>query len=91
MLTARIKAERVSDRGILDTGFVSRYPACMKASTTCSVTKDTTMSKILEATKIQARAVIPIVKALEKELGKTRAHEIVGKAISDAYVQRLMP
>ena len=45
------------------------------------------MSKILEATKIQARAVITIVKALEKELGKARAHEIVGKAIAEAYVQ----
>ncbi len=45
------------------------------------------MSKILEATKIQARAVIPIVKALEKELGKARAHEIVGKAIAESYVQ----
>ena len=44
------------------------------------------MSKILEATKIQARAVIPIVKALEKELGKDRAHAIVGKAIADNYV-----
>jgi hypothetical protein len=41
---------------------------------------------ILEATKIQARAVIPIVKALERELGKERAHAIVGKAIADNYV-----
>ena len=41
---------------------------------------------ILEATKIQARAVIPIVQALEKELGKERAHEIVGKAIAENYV-----
>jgi hypothetical protein len=45
------------------------------------------MSKILEAIKIQARAMIPIVKALEKELGKARAHEIVGKAMAAAYVQ----
>jgi hypothetical protein len=41
---------------------------------------------ILEATKIQARAVIPIVKAMEKELGKERAHAIVGKAIAENYV-----
>ncbi len=41
---------------------------------------------ILEATRIQARAVIPIVKALEAELGKARAHAIVGKAIADNYV-----
>jgi hypothetical protein len=40
---------------------------------------------ILEATKIQARAVIPIVKALEKELGKERAHAIVRAAIADNY------
>ena len=43
-------------------------------------------NRILEATKIQARAVIPIVKALEKELGKERAHAIVGEAIADNYV-----
>ncbi len=41
---------------------------------------------VLEATKIQARAVIPIVKALEAELGKERAHAIVGRAIADNYV-----
>lgn len=41
---------------------------------------------ILEATKVQARAVIPIVKELEKELGKERAHAIVGRAIAANYV-----
>ena len=41
------------------------------------------MSKILEATKIQAQ----IVNALEQELGKAWAHEIVGKAIAEVYVQ----
>lgn len=41
---------------------------------------------ILEATRIQARIVIPIVKALEKELGKERAHAIVGEAIAQNYV-----
>ena len=41
---------------------------------------------ILEATKIQARAVIPIVRALEAELGRERAHAIVGRAIADNYV-----
>lgn len=41
---------------------------------------------ILDATRIQARAVIPIVKALEAEIGKARAHAIVGKAIADNYV-----
>ena len=43
-------------------------------------------TSILEATKIQARALIPIVKALEQEIGKKRAHEIVGKAIAENYV-----
>ena len=42
---------------------------------------------ILEATKIQARAVIPIVKEMERELGKERAHAIVGKAIAENYVR----
>jgi uncharacterized protein (DUF697 family) len=57
----------------------------MEASTTRCVTQETTISKILEATKIQARAVILIVKALVQELSKARAHEIVRKAIADAY------
>jgi hypothetical protein len=42
---------------------------------------------VLEAVKIQARAVIPIVKALERELGKTRAHAIVGNALAEDYAQ----
>ena len=42
---------------------------------------------ILEATKIQARAVIPIVKELEAEIGKDRAHAIVGAAIAKNYVK----
>ena len=47
------------------------------------------MSKptILEAIKIQSKVVIPIVKALERELGKERAHQIVGDAIADSYVE----
>ena len=43
-------------------------------------------NRILDAVKIQSRVVIPIVKALEKEIGKERAHAIVGQAIADAYV-----
>jgi hypothetical protein len=43
-------------------------------------------TSILDATKIQARIVIPIVKALERELGKERAHQIVGEAIAASYV-----
>ena len=40
---------------------------------------------VLDAVKIQARAVIPIVRALERELGKVRAHAIVGAAIANDY------
>jgi L-2-amino-thiazoline-4-carboxylic acid hydrolase len=40
---------------------------------------------MLDAVKIQARIVIPIVKALERDLGKERAHAIVGQAIANAY------
>jgi len=45
------------------------------------------MTKItyLEAVKIQARAVVPIVRALEKELGKSKAHELVGQAIAESW------
>jgi hypothetical protein len=43
-------------------------------------------TSILDATKIWSRIVIPIVKALETELGKARAHQIVGQAIAEAYV-----
>jgi hypothetical protein len=43
---------------------------------------------ILEAVQIQARAVIPIVKALEREIGRQRAHAIVGDAIANDYAQR---
>jgi len=45
----------------------------------------TTKPSMLDAVKIQARIVIPIVRALERELGKERAHAIIGQAIADAY------
>ena len=51
-----------------------------------SVSQKPHKNPILEATKVQARAVIPIVKELEKELGKERAHAIVGRAIAANYV-----
>lgn len=44
-------------------------------------------TSMLEAVKIQARAVIPIVKALERELGREQAHRIVGEAIADSWAQ----
>ena len=42
---------------------------------------------ILDAIKIQARALIPVVKALEAELGKERAHQLVGRAIAESYAR----
>lgn len=47
------------------------------------------MSKpsVLEAVKIQSLILIPIVRALEEELGKERAHQIVGDAIAESYAQ----
>ena len=41
----------------------------------------------LDAVKIQARVVIPIVRALEHELGTGRAHSIVGRAIAESYAE----
>ena len=47
------------------------------------------MAKIseMDAVKIQARAMIPVVKALEAELGKEKAHAIVGEAIAESYAE----
>ena len=42
---------------------------------------------MFDAVKIQARAVIPIVKALEREVGKARAHALVGTAIANDYAR----
>lgn len=39
----------------------------------------------LDAVKIQSRALIPVVKAFETELGKEKAHIIAGKAIADSF------
>jgi hypothetical protein len=41
----------------------------------------------LEAVKIQARAVIPIVKALERELGKEKAHKLVGETLAESWAE----
>jgi hypothetical protein len=41
---------------------------------------------ILNAVKIQSRVVIPIIRELEKEIGKERAHAVIGRAIVNAYV-----
>lgn len=41
----------------------------------------------LDAVEIQARVVIPIVRALERELGRERAHSNVGRAIAESYAE----
>lgn len=43
-------------------------------------------NSILDAVKIQSRVVIPIVRELEKEIGKERAHALIGRAIANSYV-----
>ena len=40
---------------------------------------------MLEAVKIQARMLIPVVRALESELGKEKAHALVGRALAEAH------
>jgi hypothetical protein len=41
--------------------------------------------RVLDAVKAQARALIPVVKALEAELGKEKAHALVGNAIAESW------
>jgi len=41
----------------------------------------------LDALKIQSRAVIPIVRALELEVGRERALAIVGRAIAESHAE----
>ena len=43
----------------------------------------------LDAVKIQARALIPVVKAVEAELGREKTHRIVGRAIADSHAEFL--
>ena len=40
---------------------------------------------VIEQARIQARVLVPIVKALEYELGAERAHALVRKALGDLY------
>jgi hypothetical protein len=49
------------------------------------------MSKIssLDAVKIQARSITPIVRALEKKLGRADAHRLVGDAIAESWADYL--
>jgi len=43
-------------------------------------------NSILNAIKMHSKMVIPIFRELEKEIGKKRAHALVGRAIAGAYV-----
>jgi len=40
---------------------------------------------VIEQAKIQAQVLVPLVKALQAELGKERAHALVRKALGDLY------
>ena len=40
---------------------------------------------VIEQAKIQARVLVPLVKALQAELGEERANAIVRKALGDMY------
>lgn len=40
---------------------------------------------VIEQMKIQAQALVPLVKALQEELGEERANAIVRKALADQY------
>jgi L-2-amino-thiazoline-4-carboxylic acid hydrolase len=40
---------------------------------------------VIEQAKIQAQVLVPLVKALERELGKDRAHSLVRGALADVY------
>ena len=40
---------------------------------------------VLERTKIQAQVLVPLVKALQTELGEARANALVRKALGDLY------
>ena len=42
-----------------------------------------------DAVRIQARALIPVIKAVEAELGKEKTHRIVGNAIAESYAEFL--
>jgi len=40
---------------------------------------------VIEQAKIQARVLVPLVKALQAELGEERANDLVRRALGDAY------
>lgn len=46
--------------------------------------------RMLDGVKAQARVMIPVVKALEAELGKERAHRIVGDAIANSWADYMV-
>ena len=40
---------------------------------------------IIQQAKIQAQVLVPLVKALQEELGKERANDLVRRALGDIY------
>jgi hypothetical protein len=40
---------------------------------------------LIDRVKIQAEVLVPLIKGMEKELGKERAHELVKSAVGDFY------
>ncbi len=40
---------------------------------------------IIQQAKIQAQVLVPLVKALQDELGKERANDLVRRALGDIY------
>ena len=42
-------------------------------------------ASVLERTKIQAQVLVPLVKAMQAELGEARANELVRKTLGDLY------
>ena len=42
---------------------------------------------LIEQIRIQARALVPLIQALEAELGEERAHAVVRKAVGEQYRQ----
>ncbi len=52
---------------------------------TSAIVEDNVAVPVIEQAKIQAQILVPLVKALQTELGKERAQSIVRRAIGDIY------
>ncbi len=51
----------------------------------CEVTRGAMSVSVLQQAKIQARVLVPLVKAMQAELGEEQANAIVRKALRDLY------